>query len=154
MTDTTFRLSSTAFADGGEIPSRFTCDGEDVSPDLTWEGAPPETAALALVVDDPDARGWVHWVVFDLTGTSSGGIAEGVSTSPDAPPQGTNDFRRVGWGGPCPPSGEHRYVFRLLALDEPLGLTGAPRAAEVLAAAEGHVVGEAHLTARYRRRGS
>ena len=153
MTDTTFRLSSTAFADGGEIPARFTCDGEDVSPNLTWEGAPPETAALALVVDDPDARGWVHWVVFDLTGTSSGGIAEGVSTSPDAPPQGTNDFRRVGWGGPCPPSGEHRYVFRLLALDEPLGLTGAPRAGEVLAAAEGHIVGEAHLTARYRRRG-
>jgi Raf kinase inhibitor-like YbhB/YbcL family protein len=75
-----------------------------------------------------------------------------VSTSPDAPPQGTNDFRRIGWGGPCPPSGEHRYVFRLLALDEPLGLTGAPRGGDVRAAAEGHVVGEAQLTARYRRR--
>jgi Raf kinase inhibitor-like YbhB/YbcL family protein len=153
MTDTTFRLSSTAFADGGEIPARFTCDGEDVSPDLTWEGAPPETAALALIVDDPDARGWVHWVVFDMTGTSSGGLAEGISTSPDAPPQGTNDFRRVGWGGPCPPSGEHRYAFRLMALDGPLGLSGAPGAAQVFEAAEGHVVGEAGLTARYRRRG-
>jgi phosphatidylethanolamine-binding protein (PEBP) family uncharacterized protein len=75
-----------------------------------------------------------------------------VSTSPDAPPQGTNDFRRVGWGGPCPPSGEHRYVFRLLALDEPTGLAGAPGAADVLSAAQGHVVGEATLTARYRRR--
>jgi len=152
MTDATFRLASTAFREGGEIPPRFTCDGEDVSPDLTWEGAPPETAALALVVEDPDARGWAHWVVFDMTGTSSGGLAEGISTSPDAPPQGTNDFRRVGWGGPCPPSGEHRYVFRLLALDGPIGLTGAPSAGQVLEAAQGHVVGEATLTARYRRR--
>jgi Raf kinase inhibitor-like YbhB/YbcL family protein len=152
MTKITFRLSSTAFADGGEIPARFTCDDEDVSPDLTWEGAPAETGALVLVVDDPDARGWVHWVVFDMTGTSSGGLAEGISTSPDAPPQGTNDFRRVGWGGPCPPSGEHRYTFRMLALDGPLGLTGAPSAADVLLAAEGHIVGEAQLTGRYRRR--
>ena len=152
MTDATFRLSSTAFAEGGAIPARFTCDGEDVSPDLTWEGAPPDTAALALIVEDPDARGWIHWVVFDMTGTASGGLAEGISTSPDAPPQGTNDFRRVGWGGPCPPSGEHRYVFRLLALDEPLGLNGAPRAGEVLEAAQGHVVGEAQLKASYRRR--
>jgi len=152
MTETTFRLSSTAFAEGGKIPARFTCDGEDVSPDLTWEGAPPETGALALIVDDPDARGWFHWVVFDMTGTSSGGLAEGVSTSPDAPPQGTNDFRRVGWAGPCPPSGEHRYVFRLLALDEPTGLSEAPRAGDVVAAAQGHIVGEARLTARYRRR--
>lgn len=152
MTETTFRLWSTAFADGGEIPARFTCDGEDVSPDLMWEGAPPATSALALIVADPDARGWAHWVVFDMTGTASGGLAEGVSTSPDAPPQGTNDFRRVGWGGPCPPSGEHHYVFRLLALDEPTGLTGAPSAGDVLAAAQGHVVGETQLTARYRRR--
>ena len=120
MTETTFRLSSTAFQEGGEIPTRFTCDDEDVSPDLTWEGAPPDTGALALVVDDPDARGWVHWVVFDMTGTASGGLAEGIATSPDAPPQGTNDFGRLGWGGPCPPSGEHRYAFRLLALDGPL----------------------------------
>jgi Raf kinase inhibitor-like YbhB/YbcL family protein len=153
MTKTTFRLVSTAFQEGGEIPTRFTCDDEDVSPDLTWEGAPADTGALALIVDDPNARGWVHWVVFDMTGTSSGGLAEGISTSPDAPPQGTNDFGRLGWSGPCPPSGEHRYMFRLLALDGPLGLTGAPRAAEVLAAAEGHVVGEARLAGRYRRRG-
>jgi Raf kinase inhibitor-like YbhB/YbcL family protein len=153
MTETTFRLASTAFREGGEIPQRFTCDGEDVSPDLTWEGAPPQTAALALIVDDPDARGWVHWVVFDMTGTSSGGLAEGVSISPDAPPQGTNDFKRVGWGGPCPPSGEHGYTFRMLALDAALELPGAPTAAEVLAAADGHIVGEARLNARYRRRG-
>jgi Raf kinase inhibitor-like YbhB/YbcL family protein len=153
MTETTFRLSSTAFTEGGAIPTRFSCDGEDVSPDLTWEGAPPDTAAFALVVDDPDARGWVHWVAFDLTGSASGGLAEGISTSPDAPPQGTNGFGRIGWGGPCPPSGEHHYVFRLIALDAALELAGAPRASEVLSAAEGHVIGEARLNGRYRRGG-
>jgi hypothetical protein len=150
---TTFRLSSTAFVAGGSIPSQYTCDGADVSPDLSWEGAPDGTAAFVLVVDDPDARGFVHWIAYDLTGSATGGLAEGIATSPDAPPQGTNDFGRVGWGGPCPPSGEHRYVFRLLALDEELGLSGAPRAADVLAATEGHVVGEARLEASYRRAG-
>lgn len=153
MTEPDFRLSSTAFADGDPIPARFTCDGDDASPDLTWEGAPAGTAAFVLLVDDPDARGFAHWIVFDLTGSASGGLAEGISTSPDAPPQGTNDFRRIGWGGPCPPSGEHRYVFRLLALDQALELAGAPRADVVLAAADGHVIGEARLTARYRRGG-
>jgi len=153
MDDSSFRLMSTAFEEGGPIPSRFTCDGEDVSPDLTWDGAPDETAAFALIVEDPDARGFVHWLAFDLTGSASGGLAEGVSTSPDAPPQGTNDFGRLGWAGPCPPSGEHRYVFTLLALDEVLGLTGAPRADELRAATDGHVLAEATLTARYRREG-
>lgn len=150
----TFRLFSTAFEDGGAIPGRFACDGDDVSPDLTWEDAPDDTAAFALIVDDPDARGFVHWIAYDLTGSASGGLAEGVSTSPDAPPQGTNSFGGVGWAGPCPPSGaDHRYVFRLLALDDLLGLNGAPRADEVLAAAEGHIIDEAQLEGRYRRRG-
>jgi Raf kinase inhibitor-like YbhB/YbcL family protein len=153
MTDDGFRLTSTAFEDGGAIPRRCTCDGDDVSPDLAWEGAPGDTVSFALLVDDPDARGFVHWVAFDLTGSASGGLAEGVSNSPDAPPQGTNGFGRVGWGGPCPPGGEHRYAFRLLALDEVLGLTGAPSAADVLSATEGHVLAEAVLTGRYRRAG-
>jgi Raf kinase inhibitor-like YbhB/YbcL family protein len=153
MTDDGFRLASTAFRDGDAIPTRFTCDGDDVSPDLSWEGAPDGAAALALIVDDPDARGFVHWVVFDMTGSQSGGLAEGVSASPDAPAQGTNDFGRLGWGGPCPPSGSHRYRFRLLALDGPLELAGAPRADEVLEAAGGHILGEATLTATYRRAG-
>ena len=151
MPDSTFRLTSTAFDDGGSIPRQFTCDGEDVSPDLSWEGAPADTAAFALIVDDPDARGFVHWVAYNLTPSASGGLAEGVSTSPDAPQQGTNGFGRVGWGGPCPPSGEHRYVFRLLALDAPLEVGGAPRASEVLEAAEGHVLAEAQLSGSYRR---
>jgi Raf kinase inhibitor-like YbhB/YbcL family protein len=151
MTDDEFRLTSAAFPDGGAIPPRFTCDGADESPELEWEGAPDGTAALALIVDDPDARDFVHWVAFDLTGSRSGGLARAVSASPDAPPQGTNNFGRIGWGGPCPPSGTHHYRFRLLALDAELGLSGAPDADEVRRAAEGHVLGQAELTGTYAR---
>ena len=100
-----FALTSTAFEPGGAIPKRFTCDGEDGSPDLAWTGAPDGTGALVLIVDDPDARGWVHWIVLDMAGTSTGALARGVGVSPDAPAQGRNDFGRIGWGGPCPPSG-------------------------------------------------
>lgn len=152
MPDDGFRLTSTAFADGEAIPARFTCDGEDESPDLAWSGAPGDAVTFALIVDDPDADGFVHWVLFDLTASETGGLAAAVSASPDAPPQGTNDFGRIGWGGPCPPSGRHTYRFRLVALDDVLGLPGAPRAAEILEAAEGNVIGEATLTGTYERR--
>ncbi|HXG40480.1 MAG TPA: YbhB/YbcL family Raf kinase inhibitor-like protein [Candidatus Limnocylindrales bacterium] len=148
-----FTLTSTAFPEGGSIPRKYTCDGEDVSPELAWTGAPDGTAALALIVDDPDARGFVHWVVVDLTGSASGALPEGISASPDAPQQGRNDFGRIGWGGPCPPSGTHRYVFTLYALAEPLGLPGTPRAGEVRRAMEGRVLGTATLTGTYRRGG-
>ncbi len=151
MADFGFRLTSTAFIDGAAIPAQFTCDGDDVSPDLSWEGAPRETGAMALIVDDPDADGFVHWVVYNMTGSQSGGLAEGVSASPDAPAQGMNDFGRLGWGGPCPSSGTHRYRFRLLALDRALELTEAPRAQAVLDAAEGRVVADATLTGTYAR---
>jgi hypothetical protein len=149
-----FTLASTAFAAGGSIPRRFTCDGENVSPDLEWTGAPPNTAALVLVVDDPDARGFVHWLVLDLAGSASGALPLGISASPDAPAQGTNDFGRLGWGGPCPPSGQHRYTFTLYALGAPLGLAGAPRGSAVRAAlGRARVLGTAVLSARYRRGG-
>jgi Raf kinase inhibitor-like YbhB/YbcL family protein len=151
--DDKFTLTSPDFPAGGPIPARFTCDGDDESPALEWAGAPAETETLALIVDDPDARGFVHWVAFDLTGSTSGGLPRGVSASPDAPPQGRNDFRRVGWAGPCPPSGTHHYRFRLLALDTTLGLAGTPTADEVLQAAEGHVLGQAELIGTYRRGG-
>lgn len=151
MANEEFVLESPAFPEGGAIPRQFTCDGEDVSPPLTWSGAPDETASLALIVDDPDARGFVHWVVFDLTGSSSGGLAEGISASPDAPPQGRNDFGRIGWSGPCPPSGTHRYQFTLYALDDELGLVGTPSADEVRTAAAGHVLAETALTGTYTR---
>jgi Raf kinase inhibitor-like YbhB/YbcL family protein len=147
----TFELTSPAFEDGGAIPRKFSCDGEDVSPALEWSDAPDDTTALALIVDDPDARGFIHWVVFDMVGSQTGGLAEGVSSSPDAPTQGANDFSRTGWGGPCPPSGTHRYRFTLYALDALLGLTGTPSASDLRAAMEGHIVGQAELNGTYTR---
>ena len=148
-----FTLSSPDFGDGQPIPRRYACDGDDASPPLAWSGAPGEAAALALVMDDPDAGGFVHWVVFDMTASASGSLPTGWSRSPDASPQGTNGFGRVGYGGPCPPSGTHRYDFRLLALGQELALAGAPTAQQVLDAAAGHIVGEARLTGTYRKGG-
>jgi Raf kinase inhibitor-like YbhB/YbcL family protein len=148
-----FTLTSPEFSEGQAIPRRYACDGDNVSPPLAWAGAPGDTAALALVMDDPDAGGFVHWVVFDMTASASGSLPAGWSSSPDAPPQGTNSFGRVGYGGPCPPSGTHRYSFRLLALGEPLAITGAPTAQQVLDAAAGHVLGEASLNGTYRKGG-
>ena len=147
-----FSLTSTAFEDGGPIPRRFTCDGDDVSPDLWWNGAPEETESMALIVEDLDAHAFAHWVVFDMAGVASGGLPEAISATPDAPPQGTNGFARPGYGGPCPPSGTHRYVFTLFALDQYLGLSGVPRADEVRDAMAGHVIGETSLTGTYSRR--
>ncbi len=146
-----FTLTSTAFAAGAEIPQRHTCDGEDVSPDLNWEGVPDETEALALIVDDPDANGFVHWIVYDMTASSTGGLPEAVSASPEAPPQGENDAGNIGYSGPCPPSGEHRYVITLYALREPLGLAGTPRSADIRDALDGRVLATARLEGRYRR---
>ena len=149
-----FALTSTAFEPGGAIPKRFTCDGEDGSPDLAWTGAPDGTGALVLIVDDPDARGWVHWIVLDMAGTSTGALARGVGVSPDAPAQGRNDFGRIGWGGPCPPSGTHRYDFTLYALAEPLSLPGQPDGGAVRKALDrANVLGKAVLEATYQRGG-
>ena len=148
-----FTLSSPDFGEGQPIPRRYACDGDDASPPLAWSGAPGEAEALALVMDDPDAGGFVHWVVFDMTASASGSLPTGWSRSPEASPQGTNGFGRVGYGGPCPPSGTHRYDFRLLALGQELALAGAPTAQQVLDAAAGHIVGEARLTGTYRKGG-
>lgn len=148
-----FQLRSAAFADGGEIPRKYTCDGQDVSPALDWSGAPSGTATFALIVEDPNARDFVHWVAFNLTGSATGALAEAVSESPDAPPQGRNSYGKIGYGGPCPPSGSHRYVFQLYALSAPLELPGIPDAAEVRRAAEGKILGQAKLTGNYARGG-
>jgi Raf kinase inhibitor-like YbhB/YbcL family protein len=152
VTMTDFVLTTSAFAPGGAIPRQFTCDGEDTSPDLSWTGAPDGTAAFVLVVDDPTANGFVHWIAYDLTGSDSGGLAVGVSSSPDAPPQGTNDFGNIGWSGPCPPSGEHRYRFTLSALAAPLELEGAPRIGDLRRALDkASVLGTATIEGTYRR---
>ena len=145
-----FTLTSASFAPGGAIPRKFTCDGADVSPALSWAGVPGGAVTLALIVDDPDARGFVHWVVFDIP-ASSPALSEGASSTAGAPPQGRNDFGKTGWGGPCPPSGTHRYVFTLLALDQKLALSGTPTADQLRAAAAGHILEQAVLSAKYTR---
>ncbi len=149
-------LTSTAFANGKEIPKEHTCDGADRSPPLTWRGAPGGTKAFALIADDPDAPvgTWVHWVIYDLPGDRTelpGGVPPEESSGGGAK-QGLNDFRKVGYGGPCPPPGKpHRYSFRLYALDAPSGLGPRARKADVLKAIEGHVLGQVELMGTYRR---
>jgi Raf kinase inhibitor-like YbhB/YbcL family protein len=147
-------IRSSAFSEGGSIPAQYTCDGKDVSPPLSWSGAPEGTKAFALVCDDPDARGWVHWVIYDLPASLSG-LPEAVPTHErvaEGGRQGTNDFRKTGYGGPCPPSGTHRYVFTLYALDSDLKLAGGATKAQLTGAVRGHVLAEGRLTGKYSRR--
>jgi Raf kinase inhibitor-like YbhB/YbcL family protein len=144
-------LASADFRSGGRIPVRFTCDGRDVSPSLSWTGVPTGTRRLALIVDDPDANHFIHWIAYAID-PEAARLGEGAGAANSALRQGTNDFGRVGYGGPCPPSGTHRYVFTLYALAGPLGLDGNPRGAAVRAALAGAVVlAKATLTATYAR---
>ena len=154
-TDTTpsapFALTSPAFSDGAAMPGRYSCDGRDVSPPLTWSGVPLGTKALLLSVTDLDARGFVHWVAWDLV-PGLGGLAEGASGAlPDGAVEGRNDFGRIGWGGPCPPSGTHRYAFTLTALPAPLRLPRSTGLAAVQRGAAGATLGETSLVGTYRR---
>jgi Raf kinase inhibitor-like YbhB/YbcL family protein len=150
-------LSSPAFAPGEEIPAPFTCEGRDVSPALDWSGVPEAARSLVLIVDDPDAPDpkapkmtWVHWVLYNLP-PGSRGLAEGVT--PDALPPGTrqglNDWKRTGYGGPCPPIGRHRYFHKLYALDVALGDLRTPDKAALERALKGHVLAEARLVGTY-----
>jgi len=148
-------LESSAFVDGGLVPQRYTCDGGDVSPPLEWHAVPPTARSLALVVDDPDApRGtWVHWVVMDMP-ASAHGLPQGASGALGWPGavEGRNSWGNHRYGGPCPPSGTHRYFFKLFALDGPLGLGTDTTSNELSRAMQGHVVAEASLIGRYGRR--
>ncbi len=152
----TIELTSPAFGDGEAIPGRYTADGDDVSPPLRWGEPPAGTRYFALVCDDPDAprRTWVHWVLYDLPADARG-LDEAVpaeATLPNGARQGKNDFRKVGYGGPAPPPGKpHRYFFKLYALDAPSGLSPSATKAQLLAAVEGHVLGEGQLVGRYGR---
>jgi hypothetical protein len=154
-------ITSPAFAHQGEIPRTHTCDGEDTSPALAWSGVPDGAQSLALIVDDPDAPDpqaprmtFVHWVLYDLP-ASSAGLPEGASSAqlPPGTREGLNDWKRTGYGGPCPPIGRHRYFHKLYALDTALGNLG-PRAtkADVEQAMAGHVVAAAELVGTYQRR--
>lgn len=146
------RLKSSAFVDGSEIPSKYTCEGSDVSPALSWSKPPASTRSLALVMDDPDApRGtWVHWIVVDLPGQTTS-LPEGGPLPPGAR-SGTNSWNRTGYGGPCPPSGRHRYFFKLYALDTALTQLATPTKEQLERAIEGHIVAQAQLMGTYQKK--
>ena len=154
----TFPFAPSAVVEGEAIDPRYTCDGDDVSPALAWEDIPAEATELVLLVEDPDAPGgtFTHWLAYGLDPGETAlpeGVPEGGEVAgPPAVRQGTNDFDAVGYGGPCPPEGEtHNYVFRVLAVDVETGLEGGASRDDLLEAVEGHVVGEATLTAPYAR---
>jgi Raf kinase inhibitor-like YbhB/YbcL family protein len=152
-------IASTAFAHDGAIPKRYTCEGEDCSPPLSWSGVPAEAKSLVLIVDDPDAPDpaapkmtWVHWVLFDLPPDCTG-LDEAVTALPTGTREGRNDFKRTAYGGPCPPIGRHRYFHTLYALDARLELPGEPTKAQVEAAMDGHVLARAELVGTYQKHG-
>jgi Raf kinase inhibitor-like YbhB/YbcL family protein len=150
-----FSLASPAFAANGAIPKQHSCEGANRSPELRWSDAPTGTKAFALVVDDPDAPAgtWVHWVVFDLPGDAIG-LPEGVPADETVRggTHGTNSFRKLGYGAPCPPPGTlHHYVFKLYALNVPTALKPGATKEDVLRAIEGHVLGQAELIGTYER---
>lgn len=137
------------------IPRRYACDGEDISPPLAWTGIPEGTKTIALIGDDPDAPigTWVHWVLFNLPADVKE-LAEAVPPDKElssGAKQGKNDFRRIGYGGPCPPGGTHRYFFKLYALDSVLDLAAGVSKADLLKAMQGHVLAEGQLMGKYKR---
>lgn len=154
-------LTSPAFAAGDAMPRRFTCEGDDCSPPLQWQGIPPGTISLALIVDDPDAPDpaapkmtWVHWVLYNLP-PSANGLPEGVvqAALPPGTLEGTNGWGRTGYGGPCPPIGRHRYFHKLYALDARLPDLRQPLGRDLEQAMRGHLLAMAELVGTYRKQG-
>ena len=156
-----FTLSSPAFSDRGEIPPEYTCDGSDISPHLEWEDPPKNTQSLVLIVDDPDAPDpnaprmtWVHWLLYNIP-PSIKHLPKGVKSG-DLPPDtkgGVNDWKRTGYGGPCPPIGRHRYFHKLYALDLVLPDMGSPAKAVIENAMAGHILARAELVGLYEKSG-
>jgi hypothetical protein len=150
----TVTLTSKAFGEGGAIPRQYTCEGAETAPPLEWSGLPAGTKSLALILDDPDApdpkapeRTWVHWIVYDIP-PSTAGLHEGGAL-PAGAREGRNDWGRPRYNGPCPPTGRHRYVHKLYALDTLLGDLGQPTKAQLESAMKGHVLAEGRLTGTY-----
>jgi Raf kinase inhibitor-like YbhB/YbcL family protein len=151
-------IKSSAFLDDGAIPTRFTCDGEDTSPPLEWSGVPDQALSLALVVDDPDAPDpaapkmrFVHWVLYNMP-PDARGLPEGAGRAGKLPPgsrEGSNEFKKTGSGGPCPPIGRHRYFFTLYALDTSLTLTDSPSRRDLEAAIRDHILEKAEMLGTY-----
>lgn len=150
-------ITSTAFTHQGAIPTLYTCEGKDVSPPLAWTDIPAGAKSLVLIVDDPDAPDpaapqmtWVHWVLYNLPATSNG-LPEGVKSLPAGTREGLNDWKRTGYGGPCPPIGRHRYFHKLYALDMTLADLKHPTKAKLEEAMKGHILGEAQLMGSYQK---
>jgi hypothetical protein len=145
-----FTLTSSAFSEGGEIPDRYTynlggqCNGDNYSPPLLWTSAPLSAQSFAILVTDPDGGNWVHWLQFNIPANAFG--LEEALGGPNVGIKGVNDFGGLGYGGPCPPSGTHRYIFTLYALDVTLSLSEGASRAEFESAIKGHVLGTAQLT--------
>jgi Raf kinase inhibitor-like YbhB/YbcL family protein len=153
------KLNSNAFPNQGQIPSQYTCDGNDSSPPLAWSSAPDGTRSVALIVDDPDAPDpaapqmtWVHWVLYNLP--PAGSLTEATRALPAGTLPGLNDWKRTGYGGPCPPVGRHRYFFKLYALDSTLPDLNRPTKAQLEQAMKGHVLARAELIGTYQKRGA
>jgi hypothetical protein len=149
-------VTTTAFSPGGVIPKGYTCDGADTSPDLSWSGAPAGVHSFALIADDPDAPvgTWTHWLVWNIPAQSTG-LPKGVpkeETLGNGTRQGRNDFRRIGYGGPCPPPGKpHRYFFKVYALDAKLDLRAGANRGELERTMKGHVLAQGELMGKYGR---
>jgi len=158
MGGTAMQLTSKSFGAGAEIPTQYTCEGDDRSPPLQWSGVPADARSLALIVDDPDAPDpqapkmtWVHWVLYDIPPDVTG-LAEAVRDLPNGTREGKNDWKRTGYGGPCPPIGRHRYFHKLYALDVVLPDLGEPTKAQLEAAMKGHIVASAELVGTYQKK--
>ena len=150
------KLESSSFTQGQPIPQKYTCEGGDVSPELRWSNAPEGTKTFALIADDPDAPAgiWVHWVIYNIP-PNTHELREGVQKSATTPvgEQGLNDFRKVGYGGPCPPPGKaHRYLFKLYALDAQLPMKPGTTKKDLEAVMQGHILANVELTGTYQRR--
>jgi hypothetical protein len=153
------QITSPAFAPNEAIPSLHTCEDRDVSPALSWSGAPADTKSFVLIVDDPDApdpkapqRTWVHWVLYNLPASATQLAENARGKLPEGALEGRNDWKQVGWRGPCPPIGRHRYFFKLYALDAKLADLNGPTKADVEAAMKGHVLANAELVGTYQKR--
>lgn len=148
-------LTSSAFVEGAIIPKKYTCDDKDISPPLTWSNIPEGVKTFAIICDDPDAPmgSWVHWVIFNLPANITE-LAEGIPPAEELPNgalQGRNDFRTIGYGGPCPPRGTHRYFFKVYALSEELRIKSGSTKSELITAMKGKILSEGRLMGKYSR---
>lgn len=148
------KITSSAFKNGKLIPNKYACDGDDVSPPISWSSVPDGTESIAIITDDPDAPGgtFVHWVIYDIPGDITE-LSEEISSDDaleDGTQQGTNDFGNIGYNGPCPPKGTHRYYFKIYALDKETGIDPGATKEDLVNAMKGHILGEGKLMGKYK----